>query len=448
MKQNKYTKGLALMALAVVGGLAFTSCEDEPDKYESTTCTPEIEYVRLPNLSAADSLITSASLQTTICLVGNNLRSVQEMWFNDQKAILNTSYITDHTLIVDVPKGVPDNTSDNIYIVTTTGDTIAYPFHVIVPPASASTMSCEYAEPGEQVTFTGLYFVDDASSPLEITFSGGAKVTDYTASTDATRSTVTFTIPEGAEPGPITVKTLYGTSETLFYYKDTRGMLFDFDGMTGLTNHGWHNRSILSDDTSISGNFVQLGDGSAQMAASTWDDTNFSFEYWAGSWETPTTYPAGEGERLYDIVDFSGWEKKALKFELYVPSTSPWSMGDLHAIFASTELVSMGNAGTDIYGNAVAGCNNEYFQTNDLPQGVYRPWASSGSFDTADKWITVVMPLSSFTYGWTGSATRKLQQDDFASLVLFLVANDGTPTGADCTPILKIDNVRVVPYTK
>ena len=55
-------------------------------------------------------------MANTICLVGENLRSVYELYFNDQKAILHTSYITDHTLMVDVPKEIPSVVTDKIYM--------------------------------------------------------------------------------------------------------------------------------------------------------------------------------------------------------------------------------------------------------------------------------------------------------------------------------------------
>lgn len=445
MNTNKYIKGLFLATMAVAFGSVLTSCEDEPDKYEVAGGVPTVHYVRLPNASAADSLITEASLQTSICLVGENLRSVYELYFNDQKAVLNSSYITDNVLIVDIPKGIPEVTTNKIYMVTRSNETVTYDFGVVVPAPVISSMSCEYAEPGSRVSFSGQYFVDDENSPLEITFTGGAKVTNYTAATDASRSSVSFVIPEGAEPGPITVTSIYGTSQSVFYYKDTRGMLFDFDGETGLGNHGWHDRVITSDETSITGNFVQLGDGTTTLdAAGGWNDSQFSFEYWPGSWNTPTDYPEREGIRLYDMVDFSNFANMALKFEMYIPSSNPWSAGALQAIFAGTDLITLGNGGTDIYGNTVAAPNNSYFQDNTLPRGFYRPWTTTGSYDTGDQWQTVTMPLSSFTYGFEGdNATRSLQQSDFASLVLFIVGG-GVP-GTDCTPIVKIDNIRVVP---
>lgn len=442
---DKYIRSLFLTSMAVVCGLAMTSCEDEPDKYKVAEGKPSVNYVRLPNLSASDSLITEASLQTTVCLVGNNLRSVYELYFNDQKAVLNSSYITDNTLIVDIPKGIPEVTTNKIYMVTQSKDTVTFDFGVVVPAPVVSSMSCEYAEPGSKVSFSGQYFVDDESSPLAITFTGGATVQDYTVASDASRSSVSFTVPEGAEPGPITVTSIYGTTQTAFYYKDTRGMLFDFDGETGLGNHGWHDRVITSDETSITGNFVQLGDGVTTLdAAGGWNDSQFSFEYWPGSWNSPVDYPEREGVRLYDMVDFSGFASMALKFEMYIPSSNPWSAGALQAIFAGTDLVTMGSADTDVFGNAVPGCNNSYFQDNTLPRGFYRPWTDTGSYDTGNEWITVTMPFSAFTYGFEGdTATRGLQQSDFASLVLFVVG--GGVSGTECAPIIKIDNIRVVP---
>ena len=85
-------------------GSALTSCEDQPDKYEMTDGVPTIHYIRMADVAVKDSLITGAYMQNTICIVGDNLRSIYKLFFNDQEATLNTSYMTDNTVIVDVPK--------------------------------------------------------------------------------------------------------------------------------------------------------------------------------------------------------------------------------------------------------------------------------------------------------------------------------------------------------
>ena len=63
------------------------ACEAEPDKYEVAGGKPPLKYVRVPDPAAADSLLTGAYMETTICLVGENLRSVYELYFNDQKDV-------------------------------------------------------------------------------------------------------------------------------------------------------------------------------------------------------------------------------------------------------------------------------------------------------------------------------------------------------------------------
>ena len=83
------------------------------------------------------------------------------------------------------------------------------------------------------------------------------------------------------------------------------------------------------------------------------------------------------------------------------------------------------------------------------------PWYSNSSaslYDTGDKWVTVTIPLSDFNLEFDGnSATKSFSSiNDFSSLNIFLIKgayNDKSvlPDGVECTPIIKIDNIRVVP---
>ncbi|MDY3848889.1 MAG: glycan-binding surface protein [Prevotella sp.] len=465
---NKFKKGLFLTVAALMGMSVFTSCEDEPDKYEVAGGKPTINYIRClssevkGNNDAEDThytngeLVTSATPQSTLCLVGENLRSVYEMYFNDKKAVLNNSYITDNTLIVDVPKEVPGLVTNKIYMITESKDTVAYDFQVIISAPEISSMSNEYAEPGSKVTLNGKYIIDDPGTPLQIVFedaNGNPTLVDHSTMNIASDFTsVTFTIPENAAEGSIKVSSIYGESVTSFHYRDSRGLLFDFDGVTGLGNHGWHARDIKSDEFSITGNYVQLGDGSAIMSEDGgWDDGNFSFEYWPGNWEDPETFTAADGYRLTDLADFSNWENMSLKFEMYVPKESPWSAGAMQVIFAGVDKISYGSAGiSDAYGNTLGGCNNTYFRTKadggyDLPRALYRPWTETGSYDTGGEWVTVSLPIkSTFTYNFDGTSVNpSFSKEDFTSLTIFVVG--GGVNGTECTPIIKIDNIRVVP---
>jgi hypothetical protein len=432
IKFNKWFLGATVVAL----GMTAVSCEDEPDKFELTGGTPTVKFVRMTTPEQADSLITGAYMESTICLVGENLTSIHEMYFNDQKAILNTSYITKNTLVVDVPKIIPSEVTNKIYMITTKNDTVTYDFTVKVPAPVISSMTCEWAKPGEEVTLYGRYFIDDTNSPMTITMPDG-KVIKSSQFKNLTQTSVTFDIPANcSEEGKIYAQTIYGKGRSVFQFRDTRGMLFDFDGRTGLdfVNNCWHAKAAQpADETSIDGAYIQFGDGSTVMdATGGWNDSQFAAEYWPGNWSN--TYPAeGQGMLLTDLVNFSDFANMALKFEMMIPSSNPWSAGAMQIIPASKEKVSLFTA------------NNTYFHddSDKLPRAWYAPWTATGSFDTADKWITVSFPFSSFIYYWDGTvAGQTLSANSFDSLLIFIVNGQ---EGKDCTPIIKVDNIRAVP---
>ena len=56
----KCSKNICLTLISLLGAatIGLTSCKDQPDEYKSTTGSPEIQYVRLPE--SADSVITKS----------------------------------------------------------------------------------------------------------------------------------------------------------------------------------------------------------------------------------------------------------------------------------------------------------------------------------------------------------------------------------------------------
>lgn len=87
MKMTRYYKGFGLMLVTAIS-LTVTSCKDEPDKYEVADGLPTVNYIRCMssevkgNNDAADThytngeLVEQASPQSTLALIGSNLRSV------------------------------------------------------------------------------------------------------------------------------------------------------------------------------------------------------------------------------------------------------------------------------------------------------------------------------------------------------------------------------------
>lgn len=456
MKTYKIFKGLSL-ALVALATLATTSCKDEPDKYEVAGGKPTIYYIRPVAYSSRDSLVTQASMGTTLCVVGDNLRSVTQLLFNDQSAVLNTSYMTDNTIIVSVPKEIPETISDKIFFINNAKDTVEYDFHVIIPAPIVSAMSNEWAAAGEEVTIRGDYFLDYDNAPLTVNF-GEEYILDRSYIRSIARNAITFTMPADAPHEKISVTSAYGTTEGAFMYMDNRGMLFDFDTpcKTGvvLGNHGWHNRTIQSDDTSLSGNYLVMGDA-AMSEEGEWDDGNFSFEYWPGNWRNPETYE--DYPRMCDIADFSAADGLNLKFEMCIDEARAWSAAPMQIYFGGIDMVASENAGTvDIYGNSMGTTNNTFFHDQGtLSRGLYMPWKDTDDllYHTNGKWVTVTMALSDFIYDWDGSkfsSSTYLTANDFSAFNIFIVRggyNDKSvlPVGVACNPLIKIDNIRVVP---
>lgn len=413
----------------LLGAVLFASCtaQDYPDRFKETAGVPTVHYIRYAD---KDLMITQAAMEETVCIVGDNLTSVHDIYFNDQAAVLNTSYMTTHTIVLQVPKTLPKVQDNQIHFVTRDSSVVLYPFKVLPPLPKVEAMSCEWAKAGETVTIKGSYLF----APLSVTFPG-ADAVDVTVSDGSSFDVV---VPAGAQPGKIKVTTASGTAQSSFQYLDSRNILFNFDDQRGKMGNNWHAATIESSALSLDGGYLLLYSADGLKSDGTdWPDGGYHFEYWPGNWNDPETYQDPGADDLTLSVDFSGWANMALKFEYMIPASDPWKGTPMQIWFAGKDLVTLQNA------------NNTYFHDPDisLPRVMWKPWLESGSFDTGGKWCTVTFPItSSFVYYWDGSmASGKLSADSFAGMEIFLAAgeeNEGSPSA----PKIYIDNIRVVPF--
>ena len=442
--KTRYINWFFVAALAVMGCL-MTACEDQPDKYEIADGVPTLKYVRSPLPEEADSLPVGAYLGNTVCLVGDNLRSIYELYFNDQKATLNTSYMTDHTILVDIPKNIPEEVTNKIYMVTKSGAKVDFDFNVMVPAPVVSSMSCEYAPAGSEAVLYGDYFVDDPNVPLTISMPGDITV-EGEQITSITKTAVKFIVPVGAVQGNIRVKSIYGTGQSVFQYKDTRNILFDWDGKYEgalAAGNSWNGDNekkgqILASVPSVDGKYMVMGP--ATLSGGQWQTPG---EYLMMYWPDPN---ATEGcAPLYNLPQFKKMledykiEELALKFEVYVPTSNPWMAEGMQIRFTSLDEVSMSNQTQDYIWN-----DDESHEEGKAPRGVWVPWEETGSYDTNNQWVTVTLKMSEFNKLVSGLASdTEFTQDRFAGLSIFL--RGGGVDGKECEPIICIDNIRVVP---
>src|SRR5215207_5666868 len=147
MKTFNHPILIMIMALAVV--VTFTACQkdDLPNGGE-----PRITYVRVTNPASSDSLLVGAAQGKLIAIMGENLGKAVEMWFNDQNDSLNHSYITNTTILVNVPAQIPLAINNQLKINFSDGRTLLHQFEVQISKPVAAGMLSERVNSGEIAT--------------------------------------------------------------------------------------------------------------------------------------------------------------------------------------------------------------------------------------------------------------------------------------------------------
>jgi len=406
IKINKLASIVMLLLAALSTGTLFQACEKSDS---GSSAPPEVKYIRITDPAKSDSLITSAYMGSTIAIIGENLQGVNQVWFNDQKAYINSAFVTGTTIIITIPNTIPEVVNNQMYIITTnTADTLKVPFNVVVPAPRVDEMACEYVKDGDIAVIKGNFFIDDPNTPLQVLFPGNIPGTVMEVAIDE----IKVKVPAGAGVGPIQVKSIYGTTRSKFFFRDDRNILLDFDTKTA--SGGWRSGVIASSNPApVSGNYVIFNGSMAGAAGGTWNEDAFSFNLWPSSNGRP------------DVPFFTGdFSTAVIKFECFV--IEPWQASALQMIFTPYSL-----SGT-----------NSYIADASVPRGLWIPWKQTGSYKT-EGWTTVTIPLSEFKYTPSGGACANPLTADMLSGLTFFVYSGGV-AGVDCTVKMCIDNIRVV----
>lgn len=430
MKLN-IVKSIAFAMVSMVIALGISSCKNDPYRYEVTKGEPVIKYVITTEAAASDSVISSAYPEAVICIVGDNLRSVKKISFNDIDAgTLNPSFINNHTLIVQIPASLPDKITNKIYFHAENGNTVEFPFTVIAPGPTLASLECEFIAPGQKGVLFGNYFVDKADAPFKLIMPDGQEAKIISVE----QTQVIFEVPAGCtQSGALVAETKYGEGKSAFWFNDDRNIVVDFDGSHGgnANGNGWRCGDVHKHKT---GDFVNVPaiDGDFLFLAGTldeyggWNDNGFEYDIWVDGNMAPLT----EMPKFSAMLNNNEIANLCVKFEAYVPSDHPWGIGGL-------QLIWMG----DNYGNAP-------HSSATYPRGMWRPWFGfdGGLYSTGDKWITVTIPMTEFCYDqkYNPCGNTVDNVDYFKGLTIF-VLEGSADAGVACEPWIAIDNIRVVP---
>jgi len=250
-------KGWLMLVMAVSAMTVYTACEKD-----TSTGEPRIRYVRVTNPESSDSLLVGAGQGSLIAIIGENLQTATEIWFNDQRATLTPTYITNTSILVRVPTQIPTDISNTLKIIFANGRTLVHQFEVQISEPVVSSMVSEYVNEGDVATIRGDFFYQ----PLTVTFTGGA-VGELVSVAD---KLIQVRVPAGAQPGPITVKTNFGETASDFWFRDNRNIFISSDPYSG-----WWNPSYVvtnpaaGDPPKINGNYIRF---KKQIGAWSWNE--------------------------------------------------------------------------------------------------------------------------------------------------------------------------------
>ncbi len=398
---KKYILNIFVVFLAM---MAFVACEDDNGFEFVNGGTPVVNYVKSPIGSTSDSLIVEAYLGSQIAIIGEDLAGVNKIYFNDQQAKLNPTYVTDNAIIVTIPDDIPLVKDDYLKLYTSE-DSCYYSFESLVPAPSVESMTLEYVYPGDTAHIAGLYFVEYDESPISVMFTGN--VEGEVLSCEET--SIDVIVPEGAQAGPISVTTVYGSGSSLFEVQDETNRFITGDNTS---NWDWWGTSSTASADGIDGTYLTFSGTAGDWS---WND-DLKLGYFSSTSESLVSEPEGS------ITNY------ALKFEF---KSVNWHDTPLCVWFDDADPSS---SEIDIDG--------------DDAQYHWRPYLDDDgnvSNYTTD-WITVTLPLEDFKYSKDESeASRSIGSfDQLINLnLMWFGAADGD--GDDYSLEVYMDNFRIVP---
>jgi hypothetical protein len=359
MKLIYKTLILALL-VCTSAGLFYSCSEDLVDGG-----APSVSYVRITDPTSSDSLLVAAGQGQMIAIIGQNFQGIRQLWLNDQQASLNPIYITNTAIITRVPSKIPSEINNLMKMVFENGQTLEYDFSVDISEPAISYIKSEFVNTGDIATIYGDYFYE----PIRVTFTGGIEGVIITREDQK----LEIEIPDGVQPGPITITTNFGEIESDFWFRDNRNIIANFEGP--FDNGFWRGGDFVvasdPDVTNINGKLVRLNKG--ELAAYPY------LEVYGG--------PAdGDVALLTKVIPEGAFINPggySLKFEI----------NTLASLTGANMRLYLGSAGGGTFG--------------DARNNIYYTWLAN--VDTQGEWETITLPWAdiyeanqSFPYNSSG----------------------------------------------
>ncbi|WP_192350144.1 glycan-binding surface protein [Algoriphagus sp. Y33] len=409
-----------LVASALLMVIFLGACKDED---EINVGPPTIERVRNTDPTSADSAFISATLGSTLAIIGNNLLGTQQVYLNDYPLGVNTAYVTNTSVIVTVGDSVPTvatdpNVPNTLRLVNKAGEA-TIEFQTLPPAPQITQVKNQYVRSGDDLTLFGryFYFVDTVYFPGEDVYVTSGFVTN------AAGSSLTVKVPDNldfSEGQSIRVVTKSGGSSvnrnTQIYSE--KGMIADFDTNGALSwpwDWGW----------GISGDMIQPSQPGISSLEGSFAGMNQPF-------------PASNGWNNDKVINLVNWGGLQIFPEGtgYEPST-PAANFDIRFEVAVNTSSSIEGLEMQIWFPDANGNELSYnIPLSDFIKTTDGSWYTlSTNMTRLTNGSTRLGTYADFlegTYDDTGANTKQLR---------LVVMN---PTSNDIQAVLGVDNIRVV----
>lgn len=390
MKSIRIYYWLWLFAVVSLAG-SIVSCSDD------TETTPVVTNIRI---IAKDSSITGGEFSQPIAIEGRNLGSVREIWFNDVKAVLIPTYITDNNILVRIPSDGPTEVTNTVTLVTQSGNRVTVDFETVLPPPLIWQLYNEYAKPGTENMVIGQYFFD-----VQKVLIGDQEV----AILSKTSTTITFTMPASVGQDHVTVVAAGGTTVSAFRLNETAGNMINFDipATTWGSDVCWGDAERVdpanSDIEPVAGRYTRIR------------QVDLPATGYQGNWVISTCYfdfglaPGAAADRTF-------------RFEAYIGE--PWKAG-MYVILITLE-------------------------SGDVFRYEWKPWDVQGLRDAGIKtngWMTFAVPVTAFRkYADDAYVTPEVHIEDVSKIRDLRVDFSNGATNAQKIPVhfVALDNFRMV----
>lgn len=379
---------ILFLGIAITMTGLFTYCSDD-----ESGGSPMISYVRVTEPASSDSLLVTAAQGQMIAIMGRNLQHTVQLWFNDQQAALTKTFVTNSSIITRVPSELPEVITNKVKLIFDNGDSLLYDFSVDISEPVISRMKSEYVNTGEVATFYGDFFYE----PVVVTFSGGAEA-EVISVEDQVLEVI---VPDGVQPGPVTIASNFGATETESWFRDDRNIFADFEGpfVSGFWRGGDFVVESDPDIENVNAKFMRVNKGQQ------------------GAWPYLELYggPAdGDVALLTKVIPEAAFidpGSYSLKFEI----------NTLESITGAVMRLYLGSADGSGFGDAR---NNIYYQ-----------WQAN--LNTAGTWETVTIPWADV---YAANQAFDYNPDGYGMYIYFHGPNAAIYNFA-------MDNFRVVPNT-